>query len=59
MRAQATPDQTLAQLDTNKDGRISPQEFRAPQVANFDRADANKDGTLTAQEVQALRSSRR
>ena len=45
----------LAQLDTNKDGKVSSAEYQAPPLAGFDRADANKDGTLTAAEAQAAR----
>jgi Ca2+-binding EF-hand superfamily protein len=47
------PDAPIAQLDTNKDGKIGRDEYRAPKLASFDKADANHDGTLTIQEVQA------
>lgn len=50
-KANAAP--RLARLDTNKDGKISAAENRAPAVARFDRLDTNKDGTLSAQEQQA------
>jgi Ca2+-binding EF-hand superfamily protein len=45
----------IAQLDTNKDGKISSAEYAAPPLANFDRFDTNRDGTLSAQEAEALR----
>ncbi len=40
----------MARLDTNKDGKVSAAEFRAPVLAAFDRADTNKDGTISAEE---------
>jgi len=43
----------VAKLDTNKDGKVSAQEFSAPQVALFDRLDTNHDGTLSPAERQA------
>ena len=48
--ARETPAQMLAQLDTNKDGKVSLAENRVPSMAQFDRADANKDGALSAEE---------
>jgi Ca2+-binding EF-hand superfamily protein len=53
--AAETPDQMMAALDTNKDGKISATEYRAQPLANFDKADANHDGVLTAQELAAAR----
>jgi hypothetical protein len=47
-KANAAP--MLARLDTNKDGKVSAAENRAPAVAQFDRADANKDGMLSVDE---------
>jgi Ca2+-binding EF-hand superfamily protein len=47
------PDAPITQLDTNKDGKIGRDEYRAPKLASFDKADANHDGTLTVQELQA------
>ena len=47
----ATPQQALAGLDTNQDGKVSADEFRAPQVAKFDKADANHDGMVTPDEA--------
>src|SRR6476661_1726117 len=40
-------------LDTNKDGKISADEFRAPEIAKFSKVDANHDGIVTPAEVQA------
>lgn len=43
----------LAQLDTNRDGKVSLAENRVPAIARFDRADTNKDGTISAAEQKA------
>jgi hypothetical protein len=51
IQADAAP--VLAQLDKNKDGKVSKEENRAPAVASFDRLDTNKDGTLSVAEQQA------
>jgi len=42
----------LQQLDANKDGKISPAEFKSQPLGAFDRIDLNKDGTLSADEKQ-------
>jgi hypothetical protein len=47
----------LAQIDKNKDGKVSPDEYRAPVLARFDRLDTNKDGTISATERQAAQAS--
>ena len=54
------PDATkfLNSLDTNKDGKVSLAENRAPNAARFDRADTNKDGTLSVAEQNAVRQCR-
>jgi Ca2+-binding EF-hand superfamily protein len=55
LRPRQTPDQMLAELDSNKDGKVTAAEYRSNPVASFDKADANHDGTLTAQELAASR----
>jgi hypothetical protein len=50
-KGNATP--MLNRLDTNKDGRVSIVENRAPASARFDKLDTNKDGVLTVEEQQA------
>jgi Ca2+-binding EF-hand superfamily protein len=40
----------IARLDTNKDGKVSMAESRAPAAARFDRMDSNKDGILSVEE---------
>jgi hypothetical protein len=48
----------LAQLDTDKDQRISRDEWiRRPKA--FDRLDSNHDGFITREEMKALREQRR
>ena len=44
---------TFEQLDTNADGKITPEEMEARAAARFAEADANGDGKLTAEELQA------
>ena len=49
----------LQRFDTNKDGKVSKAEHRAPANAQFDRADANKDGTLSVAEQRTLAAANR
>lgn len=50
----ATPAaELLGQLDRNKDGKATLDEYRATPLANFDRLDTNKDGTISAAEQSA------
>jgi hypothetical protein len=53
IKATETPDQMVQGLDTNHDGKIGPDEFRAPQLAKFNRVDANHDGVVTPEEQKA------
>jgi hypothetical protein len=55
-RPNATP--VLNRRDSNKDGKISLAENRAPLMTQFDRADSNKDGTLSAEEQRAAATRR-
>lgn len=55
VRASETPDAVIAGIDANKDGRVTPDEYRTGPLATFDKADANNDGTITADEVAATR----
>ena len=52
MKADETPDQLFTELDTNKDGKISAEEFRAPKLAQFNAVDLNHDGVVTADELR-------
>ncbi len=50
-----SPEQMIAAADSNKDGKLSANEYRSKPLANFDRLDGNHDGVLTPQEVAAAR----
>jgi Ca2+-binding EF-hand superfamily protein len=54
-----TPQQMIGALDSNKDGKISLQEYGAKPLANFDKLDANHDGIVTPQEIEAARAARK
>ncbi|HTM82139.1 EF-hand domain-containing protein [Asticcacaulis sp.] len=43
----------LKRLDTDKDGKVSFDEFSAPMKAHFARMDTNKDGFLDEAELKA------
>ncbi len=47
----------FAQLDANKDGKVTADEFQGPPQF-FERLDANKDGGITEEEIAAMRASR-
>ena len=46
-------DRRLQLFDANKDGVVSPAEFRAPVLSRFDRIDTNKDGKISEAEAKA------
>lgn len=46
-------DMFVHQFDTNKDGKVSKEEFMSKKPG-FDHADANKDGVVTADEFKAM-----
>jgi hypothetical protein len=48
----------FARLDTNSDGVIDREEYRALAAQRFDRMDTNKDGKIDAAERQAARAAR-
>jgi len=47
----------FARLDTNGDGVIDRDEYRAQAAQRFDRMDTNKDGKVDASERQAAREA--
>jgi Skp family chaperone for outer membrane proteins len=51
-------DQRLQAFDTNKDGVITPAEFRSKPLAEFDAVDTNKDGVISEAELKAAASRR-
>ncbi|KQN40484.1 hypothetical protein ASG37_01380 [Sphingomonas sp. Leaf407] len=48
----------LERADTNRDGVITREEYRAQAAAAFDRQDMNKDGRIDAAERQQWREQR-
>ncbi len=53
---------TLAQVDTDKDGRISPAEFAAAHGGDgsrFAKYDTDKDGFISAAEMKAAHEGKR
>ena len=50
--------QIVTQLDGNKDGKVTKDEFTGPTLAGFDRVDANQDGTISPDERQQAAAAR-
>jgi hypothetical protein len=48
---QRVPPSPFDLTDTNKDGRITPEEYRARMVEVFFLLDRNKDGSLVRDEI--------
>jgi hypothetical protein len=46
--------QLLQLMDTDKNGKVSKDEFMRYMVAQFDFADKNKDGELDPSELKAM-----
>lgn len=46
----------LSNLDKNKDGKVSADEYRGPILARFDALDTNHDGTISAAERQSAQA---
>ena len=42
----------FAQLDTNKDGKISKSEAKGPLAESFSTIDTNEDGFITKEELK-------
>jgi Ca2+-binding EF-hand superfamily protein len=51
-------DEKFAMMDTNKDGRVSPDEFEVGAKQMFDKMDTNKDGKVTAAEMDAAHAGK-
>jgi Ca2+-binding EF-hand superfamily protein len=56
LRTAESPEQMIARLDSNHDGKVSADEFRAPELAKFNRIDANHDGVVSPDEIKAAAS---
>ncbi len=50
----AAGDAFLHHYDSDKDGRISLEEFQAPAARQFEEMDANADGSISADEATAF-----
>ncbi|MGG2475074.1 EF-hand domain-containing protein, partial [Rhizobium sp. BR5] len=48
----------LKVADTNKDGKISKEEFTARQDALFAEIDKDKDGSITPKEMREYRQAK-
>lgn len=48
----------FAQLDTNKDGKVTRQEAQVAKVTRFKALDTNRDGVVTEQEAVQARQKR-
>ncbi len=44
----------MSAVDTNKDGKISKEEFMKHHEAMFDKKDANKDGFIDREEMHRM-----
>jgi hypothetical protein len=51
--ARKMAERQVARLDTDKDGKVSLQEYLARQSEAFSKADANGDGFVTQEEMVA------
>lgn len=47
-----TAEQILAQMDANKDSKLSIEEVKGPIKDSFKEIDINKDGFLTKEEIE-------
>lgn len=56
---QGGPFQNFAEIDADKDGKITPAEIEAFRAARFAAADTNKDGSLSAEEMIAMHEAMR
>lgn len=50
--------QLLGLMDTDRNGKVSRQEFMDFMAAEFDRLDTNKDGELDAKELRDRTAAR-
>jgi len=53
IRTNETPQDLMQRFDANHDGIITPTEFRAPELVNFNKVDTNHDGIVSPAEIQA------
>lgn len=47
-----TASQLIAEMDANKDGKLSKEEVKGPLANDFSKIDINEDGFLSKEELQ-------
>ncbi|SEQ27532.1 EF-hand domain-containing protein [Thalassovita taeanensis] len=58
MHGHGGPRITFEEVDTNADGKVTPEEMQGHFKARFDEADTDKDGALSADEMTAQAQKR-
>ncbi len=53
-RPASMSDAFMLQLDSNKDGKVTKEEFFAPHEKQFANMDSNKDGAVDKAEIEAV-----
>jgi len=56
-RGEAATKRLMGNMDKDKDGKVTKEEFMKYMEAEFDRIDQNKDKTISSQEMDAWRNS--
>lgn len=51
-KSRLSPDQMIAQMDADKDGRLSRSEVKGPLAKGFDKIDTNSDDYLSLEELK-------
>ena len=52
-RGQPSATEIIAQMDANRDGKLSKEEAKGPLLTDFSKIDSNSDGFLTKTEIEA------
>ncbi len=53
-RPASMSDAFMLQLDSNKDGKVTKEEFFAPHEKQFANMDSNKDGAIDKAEIETV-----
>lgn len=46
------PEELIAKMDSNKDGKLSKEEIKGPLGEKFNEVDTNNDGFITLEELK-------